>query len=268
MKAVVLYIYVAIRTFFAWIWLRLCRWCAQPLRLILPSNEFRHKIVIIGDGFAAGFGDWVTMDSPGGLARYIANEIAQEESKVRHKWQVINRGILDTDSSQWHPTASTKYFQDTFSKHQLRDADIVLVIVGSMDSKRSPPIPPSQTVTNIQSICDALRKKGKRVCIGTLCHSDVEAQNEIHRATNKQLLEYCNETSGDDLPVKMTPDLSLPIVRRPDAKAFDGFHFNSKAYQQIAHEAMTVLTPMLTAVEWITWKKQLDGVQIDPALYD
>ncbi|ETV71172.1 hypothetical protein, variant 3 [Aphanomyces astaci] len=127
-------LYVAVRTFIAWLWLRFCRWCAQPLRLVLKSNEYYHKIVIIGDGFAAGFGDWITMASSGGLSEYIAHEISKED-KIRHKWQVINRGIVDTDSSQWHPTSSTKYFQSVMSTPQLRDADVVLVVVGSMDAR-------------------------------------------------------------------------------------------------------------------------------------
>ncbi|KAF0694427.1 Aste57867_14724 [Aphanomyces stellatus] len=262
-----LYIYVTVRTFFAWLWLRYCRWVAQPIRLVPRSNEFVHKIVIIGDGFAAGFGDWVTMDSAGGLAQYIAKEIVNEP-KIRHKWKVINRGILNSDSADWHPTSQTKYFQDVFSTRQLRDAEVVLVIVGSIDIRRYPRIPAAETLKNIQSICDALTKKGKRVCVGSLCHIDIEAQNEAHRLENKAILDLCTDTSADELPIKMAPDLSTPIVRRADSKAFDGFHFNSKAYQQIARDTMTVLTPTLTAVEWTTWKKKLDGVTYDAALFE
>ncbi|ETW01793.1 hypothetical protein H310_06372 [Aphanomyces invadans] len=268
MLPLVLYVYVAVRTAAAWLWLRFCRWLTQPLRLVLKANEYQHKIVIIGDGFAAGFGDWITMATSGGLSQYLAQEVAKED-KIRHRWQVINRGILDTDSSQWHPTSSTKYFQDVFSVPQLRDADIVMVIVGSIDSRRkNPSISPEQTVCNIQAICDALRKKGKRVCVGSLCHADFDTENETHRVTNQALVDYCESTKMDDLPVKLTPDLSTPVVRRSDSKAFDGYHFNAKAYQQIARDSMAVLTPLLTAVEWATWKKQLEGVKYDPALYD
>ncbi|ETV71171.1 hypothetical protein, variant 1 [Aphanomyces astaci] len=184
-------LYVAVRTFIAWLWLRFCRWCAQPLRLVLKSNEYYHKIVIIGDGFAAGFGDWITMASSGGLSEYIAHEISKED-KIRHKWQVINRGIVDTDSSQWHPTSSTKYFQSVMSTPQLRDADVVLVVVGSMDARRkTPSISPDQTLRNIQAICDALRKKGKRVCVGSLCHSDVVTECDGHRSINQALVDFC-----------------------------------------------------------------------------
>ncbi|RHY63852.1 hypothetical protein DYB34_008482 [Aphanomyces astaci] len=205
-------LYVAVRTFIAWLWLRFCRWCAQPLRLVLKSNEYYHKIVIIGDGFAAGFGDWITMASSGGLSEYIAHEISKED--------------------------------------------------------KTPSISPDQTLRNIQAICDALRKKGKRVCVGSLCHSDVVTECEGHRSINQALVDFCASTATDAFPVKITPDLSTPVVRRSDAKAFDGFHFNAKAYQQIARDSMMVLTPLLTAVEWSTWKKQLDGVKYDAALYD
>ncbi|KDO29263.1 hypothetical protein SPRG_19924 [Saprolegnia parasitica CBS 223.65] len=164
--------------------------------------------------------------------------------------------------------ADTKYFQTVFSKKEYRDADIVLVIVGSMDAQRSPPIEPEATLRNIKSICDALTKKGKRVAVGTLCHSDIAAINDKHTATNKLLRDFCVDTQHDELPVMCAPDLAIPMVRRPEAKAFDGVHFNSSGYKQIAKDAMDVIQPLATAVEWTTWKKKLDGMHVDPALYD
>ncbi|OQS02575.1 hypothetical protein THRCLA_05071 [Thraustotheca clavata] len=192
MHAPVLYVYVALRSYFAWIWLRFCRWVQQPRRAILPVSEYRHKIVIIGDGFAAGYGDYITMDTPGGLAKYLKSAMAKDNN-IRHNWQIINRGIMGTDSSQWTPMADTKLFNDVFGQKEYRDADIVLVILGSMDAKRSPPIEPSETLRNLKSICDALTKKGKRVALGTLCHCDEAKQNDVHGTTNKLIRDYCTE---------------------------------------------------------------------------
>ncbi|OQS01666.1 hypothetical protein ACHHYP_00421 [Achlya hypogyna] len=267
MQAILLYIYVTVRSYLAWFWLRLCRWVQQPARAILPTSEYRHKIVIIGDGFAAGYGDYITFDSPGGLAKYLRAAMSQD-AKIRHNWQVLNCGIVDTDSSQWTPMASTKYFHDIFSKAEYKDADIVLVMVGSMDATRTPPIAPEETLRNLKSIADALTKKGKRVALAPLCHCDLAAQNDVHVAASKLIRDFCTDTQHDDLPVVCGPNLALPMVRRPEAKAFDGFHFNSSAYKQIAQDAMDVVQPMATAVEWTTWKKKLDGVHIDPALYE
>lgn len=41
-----------------------------------------------------------------------------------------------------------------------------------------------------------------------------------------------------------------------------------QAYRLLARNAADFLVPIMTAVEWTTWKKQLQQVTYDKALYD
>lgn len=102
--ALLLYLYVTIRTFLALQWLYFCRWIVQPKRVIKPVAEYCHKMVIIGDGFALGFGDGVYFGHCGGIAHYLTSLI-RKEVKIRHKWQILNQGIANTTAIDWSPTS-------------------------------------------------------------------------------------------------------------------------------------------------------------------
>ena len=47
--------------------------------MCLTPNE-KNKIVVIGDGIAAGFGDWITTGQNAGLTRRLKDKIAADES--------------------------------------------------------------------------------------------------------------------------------------------------------------------------------------------
>lgn len=71
----------AIRLQLALLWWKLC---AQLLRLlytqsIKPVGQYFHKVVVIGDDFAAGIGDYVTIGTPAGLAQYLAPLVKQTD---------------------------------------------------------------------------------------------------------------------------------------------------------------------------------------------
>jgi hypothetical protein len=74
--------YVAVRSFLALVWWHLCHFLAHNLHVrgIKPSSQFFHKVVIIGDDFAAGVGDYITMGGAGGgLAEYLKKIVAYDD---------------------------------------------------------------------------------------------------------------------------------------------------------------------------------------------
>ncbi|RLN71134.1 hypothetical protein BBJ28_00000191 [Nothophytophthora sp. Chile5] len=77
---------VAIRLFLALVWWHICRFLAHTLwvRSLKPASQFFHKVVVIGDDFAAGVGDYITMGgSGGGIAGYLKPLVARNDKVVQ-----------------------------------------------------------------------------------------------------------------------------------------------------------------------------------------
>lgn len=70
-----------IRLTLALLWLRFCRFIIYYTNTysLKPSSQFFHKVVIIGDDFAAGVGDYVTLGSRGGLAEHLTNLVRRSD---------------------------------------------------------------------------------------------------------------------------------------------------------------------------------------------
>lgn len=62
-----------LRLFLALVWWRICRFLVDFLyvKSLRPADQFLHKVVVIGDDFAAGVGDYVTMASGAGIAQHL-----------------------------------------------------------------------------------------------------------------------------------------------------------------------------------------------------
>lgn len=75
---------VAVRLQLALLWWRLCALLLHLLhtRSLKPANQYFHKLVVIGDDFAAGVGDYVTLGKAAGLAQHLTPLIASSD-KVR-----------------------------------------------------------------------------------------------------------------------------------------------------------------------------------------
>ncbi|OWZ21659.1 hypothetical protein PHMEG_0003748 [Phytophthora megakarya] len=119
---------------------------------------------------------------------------------------------------------------------------------------------------NLVEICDTLRKKGKQVCLATVASPDPTASEPDSGSStlNTALEHFCKSTSTEEAPVILGPRLDTYAFRRESALSFDKYHFNS----QLARNTADFLIPMMTAVEWTTWKEQLSHVTYDKALYD
>ncbi|TYZ64915.1 hypothetical protein PybrP1_001138 [[Pythium] brassicae (nom. inval.)] len=261
---------IALRLQLALLWWRVC---ALLLRLLhtqslKPANQYFHKVVVIGDDFAAGVGDFVTLGKPAGLAQHLAPLIAHND-KVRHRWEIVNAGVPGSTSADWLLNAPTQYYNSVFAaRSTVADAEIVIVMLGSTEI-RDPKADVVRIRKHLIAICDALCKKGKRVCLATVASpAPLKTGDSDTSPLNVALEEFCKSTSTDELPVVLGPRLDTYAFRRDTSLAFDGYHFNSSAYRLLARNAADFLVPMMTAVEWATWKKQLNQVTYDKALYD
>ncbi|DAZ94267.1 TPA: hypothetical protein N0F65_011899, partial [Lagenidium giganteum] len=265
--------YVAVRLWLALVWWQLCRWIFDlvSVKTLRPTTDMFHKVVVIGDDFGAGIGDYLTFGSAGGIAEYLKTFIKRSE-KVRQSWAVVNAAVPGTVAADWSPLAGNKgvsaaqYFDRVFTSRSLRDAEVIVVMLGSLDQRKG--IPVAETKRHLMSICDTLRKKGKRVCLATAASAAPLSKNAASETElNKAIQDYCKSTAVEDMPVVLAPRLDLPLFHRESSLSFDQFHFNSTAYRALAKGAADSLIPMLTAVEWATWKTKFDNVKYDPALY-
>ncbi|KAG6610045.1 uncharacterized protein IUM83_00465 [Phytophthora cinnamomi] len=261
----------ALRVFLALLWWHICHFLAHNLHVrgLKPASQFFHKVVIIGDDFAAGVGDYITVGSAGGgIAPYLQKIVSQDD-KVRHTWAIINAGVPGSTTADWLLSSPKKYFNNVFSSRATADVSIVIIILGSVEIK-NPSAAGHEMRRNLVEICDTLRKKGKQVCLATVAGPDpIATETDSASSTlNTALEHFCKSTSTEDAPVILGPRLDTYAFRRESALWVDKHRFNSQSYRQLARNTADFLIPMMTAVEWTTWKEQLGRVTYDKALYD
>ncbi|KAF4325030.1 hypothetical protein BBO99_00000616 [Phytophthora kernoviae] len=232
-----------LRLFLTLVWWHICHFIAHTLHVkgIKPSSQFFHKVVVIGDDFAAGIGDYITMGSAGGVAEYLKSIVAYND----------------------------KYFKNALTSRSMGDASIVIIILGSAEL-RNPAAAGHEMKRNLMEICDTLRKKGKHVCLATVASPDpLASETDCASSTlNTALEQFCKSTLTEEAPVIFGPRLDNYAFRRENALSYDKYHFNSQSYRLLARNTADFLVPMMTAEEWATWKEQLSHVTYDKALYE
>lgn len=173
--------FVVVRTNLVCWWIHFLRAYDEYLRV-----EDECRIAVIGDGIALGFGDFVTFYSKqAGVTRrfQVALNAAFKSKTLLMKWRVFNRGHFASTSENWNPTTTTKpkfhqfmlkqgsqnLFDSTFGrKSMVRGAQIVVVIVGTMDARGprgSPGREVKYTVENVGALVEELTKRGKYVIL-------------------------------------------------------------------------------------------------------
>ena len=101
------------------------------------KSQIDHKILIIGDGFASGIGEWITIGQRSGLDRRLRYLIDKEllfsgNNKVsvgslRTRWDIVSKGKARSNSYDWIPGENiANYFDDIFGsqKNTISDIDI------------------------------------------------------------------------------------------------------------------------------------------------
>eukprot|EP00904_Undaria_pinnatifida_P003377 jgi/Undpi1/1303/HiC_scaffold_11.g04695.m1 len=292
------YFLVALRRALTVAWIRLNKFLSSSDWMVRPVTTYRHKVVLIGDGFAEGLGDWVVMGGMAGVARQLERQAGTDE-KVRMFWQIINRGRSGSVSADWLPSdEKSLYHKKVTRSSACKDAEIFVVTLGTMDVVGDcvgMPIAAMRktaqdnfdeeetcdTVKNVREICEALRAEGKKVvvCNAMTSGAGVNRRAGLAKRLNRQLALYAKETAsldskkkrtqpgggrgGDPAPAVREPvhfvKLNNPRAMRDDGRAFDGLHLNSRGYRAFADALYDALGPMMVSVEWGFWKAKLAG---------
>ncbi|GMH82505.1 hypothetical protein TrVE_jg5056 [Triparma verrucosa] len=121
-------------------------------------------------------------------------------------------------------------------------------------------------VKNVRSIAARLRSLGKKVAVVDLPISGAVVssygEGKVKRI-NRQLKQICKHNLSN------VGDTSNPVayvslglnhkVMRPEHRAFDSLHLNSKGYKVLGVEIYSAICPMLVNCEWKMWKQKLAG---------
>mmetsp|Transcript_4962 Transcript_4962/g.16658 ORF Transcript_4962/g.16658 Transcript_4962/m.16658 type:complete len:286 (+) Transcript_4962:151-1008(+) len=273
LPALLLYVYVLVRTCVQVAWVRLQKLLLQPDYLQPPETPRSHKVVVVGDGLAEGLGDWVTLlSSVGGISTRL-EALLRRDPQVRTRWRVLNRGRNASTSRDWLPGRGASLLDATLSSRGGRDASVVVVALGSEDVVRGEHNLPvsalskdapyaeedlAETVRNVRSVCEHLRARGVRVALCDLpTEGAVIGRRRGHvRRMNRQLKQYAASTAGGANPVLLVR-VSDFKVQGASNRAFDGVHLNSGGYKALAGLVMEAVKPHALAVEWNMWKQRL-----------
>jgi len=258
----------------ATLWFTICRQMVEASysRIFYCSDSY-HKILVIGDSIAEGFGDYLVCGAVPGVARRLERKIALSD-EYRHEWTVCNRGFTGSCTRDWLPTAAAPQIKDRFGRmrwwlrvrrehHTLwksvfnnpayQDAEIVLVMLGSSDFMFE--IDAQETCNNIIELSKTLSDMGKVVVVSPLPAPNTSnppyAISAHCNAINNMLNTRCSELQtvnykisfGDEVPHLLEGSSS----RHPTSEGYKGF----------ATEILNWLTNAMVAVEFEGIKRML-----------
>jgi hypothetical protein len=167
------------------------------------------KLVMIGDDFALGAGDWLTMvSSKPGLLRAVRWPLPGQFIP----WHTFISASLGATSATWLPASADKLetlhlttkklplFERAFHPEcgEHRDADVVILCVGAFDVCSA-----EATAANVVAICRALAGRGHRVLV-TLPVMNFHARKHPDPSVKARLL--ARSTAVDAAIRAMWPD--------------------------------------------------------------
>lgn len=173
-------------------------------------SQMNRRIVVIGDDYALGVGDWVTMGKPPGLQRYINDHVEEFVKKKSARivrqgvtWSATTTAISGSTAEDWLPRSRRhcsdgRNFEGVFDANigTDPDADIVCVLVGAHMHKGSSRPSATSNVndtekimeefsSHVETICTELCRRGKYVLISTIPLSLVAAEDELLLNNNR-----------------------------------------------------------------------------------
>lgn len=252
-------------------------------RLYKRSTNY-HKIIIVGDGLAEGFGDNNSCGRTPGVAAPLQNKILACGPKFRHAWQVLNVGHSMSTSALWLPgaalvpggdsyfgawlnklrnTGSTNMWAAVRDDPRWCDAEVAVVMLGNNDD---PSTPPEETVKNIMVLADNLVKKGMHTFVcplplpSVLTHPRYYVLRERNEALEKALTaravrdEKDTERNEKEPIVRLGAPLGGLKYRRDALFSKDGWNLNHEGYKKAAVDVFENISNTLVAIEWQYFK--------------
>ena len=259
-------VFVYLRANLGSYWIYFLRFVAESLRSsgLVKKAESTLRVVVVGDGLALGFGDWVTLYSKqAGIVRRVEENLQRlcQEEILKCEWEIFNRGHFATTSEDWRPDCShsprfhslilransRNLFDSVFGKgSDLADAQVVIVAVGTMDC-RGPPDSPGRaleyTAGNIEALVGELVRRGKFVVVCQL--NDARRQDEIDQQMGMVGVHHRKNTKIGNLTLKFPGKVFLGAnfthVDYRHHKLSDGCHLQSSGYTVAAKDLMPSL---------------------------
>eukprot|EP00127_Corallochytrium_limacisporum_P000119 Clim_evm2s5 gene=Clim_evmTU2s5 len=237
--SLLIYLYMQVRTFFSKYWMQACKWTAEGV--VPAAGDTRLKVVVIGDGYAAGFGDYNIIGRYPGIPYNIPNETAKETA-LRIDVRTYSAGVLGSTAKDWEPKqAGGSSLYDSMIKNNAKyqDAQYIIVIVGSNDYRLE--VSPSDTDEEIESMAQStvrsierlvmqLYRDGKKVFLAKVpLGGDLDVREKLIKAKNEKIAALLKQKK---CPIHEGPELDY--IRNPNLLAFDKRHFNSAGYAQAA----------------------------------
>ena len=209
LQLLVLYPLLILRVNLGIIWISLNNWVALRLEGRGSRGAAAQRVVIIGDGLALGYGDWVRLGQLAGVAGRLEKRFGKEP--LRLNWSVQNRGHFGATSGDWLPDSASRprhcgwwccvrrsLFGDIFGDRRGGSAAaapaIVVVAVGAMDVRRG--FPPAYTARNVEAIVRELTARGSIVVVAGVPNI-IAQEGELEDAVN--IISSGGESGGDPL---------------------------------------------------------------------
>eukprot|EP00516_Mucochytrium_quahogii_P010109 CAMPEP_0203778854 /NCGR_PEP_ID=MMETSP0099_2-20121227/8287_1 /ASSEMBLY_ACC=CAM_ASM_000209 /TAXON_ID=96639 /ORGANISM=" , Strain NY0313808BC1" /LENGTH=258 /DNA_ID=CAMNT_0050678527 /DNA_START=113 /DNA_END=889 /DNA_ORIENTATION=+ len=229
------------------------------------SKDVHHVVTVIGDGIAEGFGEKPTIGRVSGIGSHLMRRFS-EDDKVRHFWEVLNLGHFGATSKDWTPDHKEKpaclqlgvkatLWKDMLQSNKYTEADILVLIVGSMDKVWQGSETPEGTMENLLCIVKELTRRGKVVVVCPVIVGTSAEHNFSPKDLRKAFDKTFPENDGDkieDTKIIRGPDLNELFSRRADLFSKDGVHLNAKGYQLYSHHLFECLAPKAISMEWKT----------------
>jgi len=283
MFSLLLFIWIVIRRWLALLWLRLNRSLVQPGRLE-AAGPLRHKLLVIGDGYAEGLGDWVQMGSNAGLVRRLQACVAKEE-RIRQFWRIASLGRAGSVTGDWLNALSDDdrgLLRKNLNRKSYEDAAIVVVCLGTMDVLFQCDQLPLQAMAhsefdyvfpedelavltkNLIAICEYLRAKGMHVILCDL-PQELPGMRKFRgrvKKLNRQIRQYIERRKSEDADDKDVPQIRLVrmsdgALARSQSLAFDGQHLNAQGYKILGEMVFAQTLPLMIKTELPTWLEMM-----------
>eukprot|EP00469_Lotharella_globosa_P009691 CAMPEP_0167780886 /NCGR_PEP_ID=MMETSP0111_2-20121227/5616_1 /TAXON_ID=91324 /ORGANISM="Lotharella globosa, Strain CCCM811" /LENGTH=274 /DNA_ID=CAMNT_0007671467 /DNA_START=35 /DNA_END=856 /DNA_ORIENTATION=+ len=238
---------------------------------VKPSTKFYHKVLVIGDSVAAGFGDYVTCLAPYGIINKTPRCHGFEGTHRKTGLGIRERRSLRVDQRRLAPGVQVvlqhcpingmllgfldsllfrrrPLWRETLDNPRYKDAEIVIVCVGLEDSRHgAEPKKPVRTRDNVRAICTALRSRGKEVILCTIPLrwrlQDEKKNNVFAKDKERNELLAGVVASAGDPQLTLGCDLGSPEFCRQGLYTADAIHFCSEGYRKFAGAFKETLVP-------------------------
>jgi len=283
-KQILFYLFLTIRAFLHVYWIRVNRFLFESWAVV-PGGLRRH-ILVIGDEFALGYGDWITLGKVPGVTRSMESELAKN-NKIRQRWRVFNRGVPGSNSSQWLPPSDSKtksnsqLFSKLFSQPKYKSVDIVIIIVGFNDLSAG--ISPQETAHNIKDITESLAKAGHKLVLvctiptyglpvpelpkqlkGEVTREKIGELRRQNEERNTHVMNFLSKAQDKKVIAGLQIDVSNFEYKNPRLYWSDNAHFNAKGYKKLAEDIVDCIVDCCVKIEFSAFSEKLGYSPISP----